>query len=451
MKRSARRGAKAPLFLLALFLILSVVAFAEDSLRETPVVKAVKRAAPAVVNISTEKLVEPQFGAPFHDPFFERFFKDFFPELGPQKRQSLGSGVIIDSKGYILTNAHVILRGSTITVGLYDGRNFEAELVGSDPDLDLAVLKVDADEKLPVIPIGTSRDLMVGEPVIAIGNPYGFSHTVTSGVISALNRTIRVGNRTYSGFIQTDTPINPGNSGGALLNIYGELIGVNTAIYSRTGGYQGIGFAIPVDRAMKIVASLLKYGRFKRGYFGFSVQPLDPQLALALGLDTSQGMIVNWLDPDGPAGAAGLKRGDVIVSVNSSACSSPEDFNSLMGQQLVGEKVELGLVRSGLKVKVEIKSVEFDSKIARKLAWRKMGVELAKAGEGLRITKIRARGPAAEAGLRVGDGLIAINEQPMSSMDGFVEAVAKLQYARSAILTIKRKFTVCRFVFSMEQ
>ena len=450
MRHFAGRGAKSSLLFLLFLFLLHTAAWAEDPLRETPVVKAVKRASPAVVNISTEKLVKPESSFPFEDPFFEKFFKDIFPDFGPQKRMSLGSGVIIDEKGYILTNAHVILRGSTITIGLYDGRKFEATLVGSEADLDLAILKIDSKEPLPVIPLGHSDDLMVGEPVIAIGNPYGFTHTVSTGVISALDRTIVVENSLLTGFIQTDTPINPGNSGGALLNIHGELIGINTAIYSHTGGYQGIGFAIPVDRAMKVTNALLKYGKFKRGYFGFSIQPLDPQIALALELDNSQGLIVNWLDPNGPAVKAGLKQGDVITAVDSTPCSMPEEFSSLINQHVVGEKVTLNVIRSGVRLKNDVSSVEFDSKIAAEIAWRKMGIEVGSSSDGLEIEKVRPRGPADEIGLKRQDVIVAINEQTVRSYDSFVEATAKLQYARSAILAVKRGYSVYRFVFPME-
>lgn len=450
MKYSWERGAKGSLlFLLSLFLLV-FSAWAEDSLRETPVVKAVKKASPAVVNISTEKPTKPEFSFPFDDPLFEKFFKDIFPDFGSQKRVSLGSGVIIDQKGYILTNAHVILRGSTITVGLYDGRKFDAKLVGSEPDLDLAILKVDSKDPLPTITLGRSSDLMVGEPVIAIGNPYGFTHTVTTGVISALNRSIRMGETLCTGFIQTDTPINPGNSGGALLNIYGELVGINTAIFSQTGGYQGIGFAIPVDRAMKVTHALLKYGKFKRGYFGFSVQPLDSQIALALELSSEQGMIVNWVDPEGPAVKFGLKQGDIIVAVDSNLCSAFEDFNSLMSQNVAGEKVALDVIRAGVRLKVEVGSVEVDLKIANDLAWRKMGIQTDSTNEGLAIEKIRPRGPAEEIGLRRGDVIVAINEWAVQSRASFIEAMAKLQYARSTVLTVKRGFSVYRFVFPME-
>lgn len=449
MKYLLERGAKGSLlFLLSLSLAFS--AWAEDSLRETPVVKAVRRASPAVVNISTEKLTESGLSLPFDDPLFEKFFRDIFPDFGPQKRVSLGSGVIIDSRGYILTNAHVILRGSTITVGLYDGRKLDAKLIGSEPDLDLAVLKVESKDPLPTIPLGRSSDLMVGEPVIAIGNPYGFTHTVTTGVISALNRSIRIGDNLCTGFIQTDTPINPGNSGGALLNIYGELIGINTAIYSQTGGYQGIGFAIPVDRAMKVTQALLKYGKFRRGYFGFSIQPLDPQIALALGLTSEQGIIVKWVDPKGPAAKSGLRQGDIIIAVDSLACGTFEDFNSLMSQHVVGEKVALDIIRANVKLKLEVSSVEVNSEIADELAWYKMGIQVNATSEGLIIEKIRARGPAEEIGLRRGDVIVAINEIPVRSEANFIEAMAKLQYAQSAILTVRRNISVYRFVFPME-
>ncbi|MFQ6672043.1 MAG: S1C family serine protease, partial [Candidatus Tectimicrobiota bacterium] len=235
---------------------------ATDELRRTPVVKAVERVGPAVVNISTEEIVPS--GGPFirfREPFFEEFFQQFY-ELFPQrdvKRQSLGSGVIINPDGYILTNAHVISRATRIRATLIDNRDFEATLVGADTKTDLAVIKIDADDPLPVAPTGSSRNLLIGEPIIAIGNPFGLSHSVTTGVISALHRNIRGrSGRIYADFIQIDASINPGNSGGPLVNIHGEVIGINSAIYQRA---EGIGFAIPIDKTKRIVDDLIAYGQ----------------------------------------------------------------------------------------------------------------------------------------------------------------------------------------------
>ena len=250
--------------------------------RENAVVKAVRKVSPVVVNISSEsevrKRVNPFSGFAM-DPHFESFFRDFFDHGFERqyKRTSLGSGVIIDGKrGFILTNEHVILKTGTITVVLKDGREFDAQIVGTDPDSDLAVLRISSKEPLPDIEMGDSDDLMIGETVFAIGNPFGFSNTVTTGVISAINRSIRTDDVVYHDFIQTDASINPGNSGGPLLNINGNLVGINTAIYAKA---QGIGFAIPINKAKRIVSDLIRYGEVIPAWIGITVQDLDADLA----------------------------------------------------------------------------------------------------------------------------------------------------------------------------
>ena len=266
-----------------------------ENLRESAVVKAVKKVSPAVVNISSQsevhKRVNPFYGLGL-DPNFESFFKDFFDPGYEQKykRTSLGSGVIIDGKrGFILTNKHVIIKSSTITVTLKDGREFKANIIGADPDSDLAVLRISPKGVLPNIKMGDSGNLLIGETVIAIGNPFGFSNTVTTGVISAVNRSVNVDNTFYRDFIQTDASINPGNSGGPLLNIYGELIGINTAIYAKA---QGIGFAIPIDKAKRVVSDLIKYGEVVPAWIGITVQNLDADLAKYLKAAGAKGVLV---------------------------------------------------------------------------------------------------------------------------------------------------------------
>ena len=263
--------------------------------RENAVVHAVKKVSPAVVNISSEYKVHKRT-SPFSgfgmDPFFESFFKDFF-EPGFErryKRSSLGSGVIIDgNRGFILTNTHVIAKTGTITVVLKDEREFEAQIVGADPDSDLALLRIASKDPLPAIEMGESNELMIGETVIAIGNPFGFSNTVTTGVISALNRSVRTEKQVFQNFIQTDASINPGNSGGPLLNINGELIGINTAIYAKA---QGIGFAIPIDKAKRIVSDLIRYGEVIQAWIGVTVQNIDKRLATYLNVPDGKGVLI---------------------------------------------------------------------------------------------------------------------------------------------------------------
>jgi len=304
---SCGRLAAALIFVLALSAALAVHTTAADSLRETPVVKAVRKASPAVVNISSayEARSRPNPFSGFGNPFFDEFFKDFFDPRFQRRQQqtSLGSGVIIDgSRGLILTNAHVVQRASTIKVVLQDEREFEARLIGADPDSDLAVLKIDSKEALPAIPMGDSDDLMIGETVIAIGNPFGFSHTVTTGVISALNRSVRSEDRVLQDFIQIDASINPGNSGGPLLNITGELIGINTAIYAKA---QGIGFAIPIRKARRIVADLVQFGEVKQAWIGVLAQDIDERMAQYLNTPGRRGALVKAVEPDSPARSAG--------------------------------------------------------------------------------------------------------------------------------------------------
>jgi S1-C subfamily serine protease len=275
--------------------------------RETPVVKAVRAVSPAVVNVSSQIAAQlhdsPFSGMPGSD--FGWFFRDFFDRGWPRRQPatSLGSGVIIDGRrGFILTNAHVVAQSGQIMVTLMDERRFEAQLVGSDPDSDLAVLRIPANNPLPSVAMGSCKDLMIGETVIAIGNPFGFSHTVTTGVISAVNRSFRADDREYHDFLQIDASINPGNSGGPLLNINGELIGINTAIYAKA---QGIGFAIPIDRAKRIVDDLIRFGEVIQAWIGLRVQPIDERLAAYLKLEKPEGILVRTVEAGSPADKAG--------------------------------------------------------------------------------------------------------------------------------------------------
>src|SRR3990170_1758434 len=288
--------------------------------------KAVK---PAVVNISTTRLIKGEEGGAqtnpfFEDPFFRRFFGDeFYRQFeAPRQRkeESLGSGVIIDC-GYIVTNNHVIAKADEIKVVLSDKREFKGKLVGTDPKSDLAVIKIAA-SNLPTIPWGDSTRLEVGEYVLAVGNPFGLNQTITMGIVSAVGRA-NVGIADYEDFIQTDAAINPGNSGGALINVHGELIGVNTAIFSRSGGYMGIGFAVPANMARTVMQSLIKGGKVIRGWLGVSIQQVTPELAKQFGLKEARGALVSEVIAESPAVAAGLKDGDVITAFDGKPVESP--------------------------------------------------------------------------------------------------------------------------------
>lgn len=306
---------------------------------------AVAIAAPAVVNIHSRKTVI-QSSPLFDDPFFRRFFGDQFG-LGPQKREetSLGSGVIVSNQGYILTNNHVIEGADEIRVGLRDGRNTEATVVGRDAEADLAVLKVKL-EHLPMITLGDSDSLRVGDVVMAIGNPFGVGQTVTLGIISATGRS-ELGISTFENFIQTDAAINPGNSGGALITARGELIGINTAIFSRTGGSQGIGFAIPMSLAKNSMAQIVEKGYVSRGWLGVEIQELTPQLAESFGIKGEKGIIVAGVLRGGPADKAGLEPGDIITKLNGNTIESAHAALNTIAQTAPGDSLDIVALRNG--------------------------------------------------------------------------------------------------------
>jgi len=301
-------GLRVALVTLALWIWASPALASDPFLRENTTVRVAKEVGPSVVNITTERVVASRNPFPHGaNPFFDSFFRDFFEPRLPETIQSLGSGVLIDAGRHILTNEHVVGRASRIRVSLADGTEFDATLIGADPNNDIAVLKVDTNERLPWLEPGRSNDLMVGESVIAIGNPFGLSNTVTTGVISALNRSIRTEDRVYHGFLQTDASINPGNSGGPLVNSEGELIAINTAVYG--GGAQGIGFAIPIDTAKRVVDELIAHGEVTPTWLGLDFQDLDPGLALAMALPQDlRGALVNRVRADSPAQRGDLRR-----------------------------------------------------------------------------------------------------------------------------------------------
>ncbi|MBI5063392.1 MAG: trypsin-like peptidase domain-containing protein, partial [Desulfatitalea sp.] len=351
--------------------VLLVAASAQAFDRETPVVQAVRKVGPAVVNISSEVEVHNQqnpFGA---NPLFDNFFKDFF-DPGPQKRVSLGSGVIIDGKrGFILTNAHVLERTATVSVTLQDERQFEACIVGADADSDLAVLQIKSDNSLPSVQMGNSDDIMIGETIIAIGNPFGFSHTVTTGVISAVDRSINSDDRVYRQFIQTDASINPGNSGGPLLNINGELIGINTAIYAKA---QGIGFAIPINKAKRTIADLIQYGHVIQAWIGVVVQDIDARLANYLERQETQGVIVTQVEENSPAAKAGLRDGDLILSLGRTKINSFDDYRAAERSISAGDAIQISFWRDGRGQRTDILTTAYPEARAPQLAWRRLGV-----------------------------------------------------------------------------
>jgi Do/DeqQ family serine protease len=325
---------------------------------------AVEKASSAVVNINTAKVVTVQPSPLFNDPVFRQFFGGADSLITPRQHveTSLGSGVIMSSQGFILTNHHVIQNADAIQVSLQDGRTTRAKVVGSDPDTDIAVLKIDLD-KLPVITLGQSDDLRVGDVVLAIGNPFGVGQTVTMGIVSATGRN-KLGINTFENFIQTDAAINPGNSGGALIDAEGNLVGINTAIYSRSGGYQGIGFAIPTSLAKIIMEEILQHGRPVRGWLGVEAQAITPQIARALELNNTRGVVVIGLVRGGPAHRAGMLPGDVIIAIEGKKISEAREALLAISGHKPGSRVKLEVLRKGQLLMLEATAIERPARAA---------------------------------------------------------------------------------------
>jgi len=431
--------AKAAALLIAALALPAVAAARgaeSDPERRSLVVQAVEKASPAVVNVSTEQVVE-RHASPFpfpQDPFFEEFFRDFVdPRPRRFKTTSLGSGVIVAADGTIMTNVHVIERASRVRVTLNDQREFDATLVGADADADIAVLRVKAGGDLPHIPFGTSADLMIGETVIAIGNPFGLSHTVTTGVVSAVGRSLRDEERTYTDFIQTDASINPGNSGGPLLDIKGELIGINTAIYGKA---QGIGFAIPVDRAQRVMKDLVSYGEVRHAWVGLVVQNLTPDLAQHFGV--RRGVVVAQVEPKSPAEAAGIARGDAVTKVDGREVASREEFEQRIEDHAEGDRLTLTLRREGRDEDVRLAAATFPTARADELAWQLLGLQAAGAEDGLVVSRVRPGSPAARIGVQRGDRLLGLGGTPLRSVAELRRKMIELRSARSVLLSVGR-------------
>ena len=326
-------------------------------------VNVVKKAKPAVVHIKVEKSSKAgPYGDQsaeemFNHPFFEQFFGPQFRQRQPRQQEfrqrGQGSGFIISEKGHILTNNHVVEGADVVKVVLSDNREFVASVVGTDPQTDVALLKIDDSAKLPVLPLGDSSNLEVGEWVIAIGNPFGLSQTVTVGVVSATGRS-SVGINEYENFIQTDAAINPGNSGGPLLNGRGEVVGINTALFSRTGGYMGIGFAIPINMAKSIENQLQASGKVVRGWLGVVIQNVDKNLAESFGLKKAEGILVSEVQKDSPAAGAGLQRDDIILRLNDSPVSDVSDLRNSVALLAPGSKATLDIIRDGREKKIQV-------------------------------------------------------------------------------------------------
>jgi serine protease Do len=417
-----------------------------------------KMVKPAVVNIRTEKVVKGRdrlsryYSGPNmpRDFFGEDFFNRFFGE-GPEreyKERSLGSGFVISKDGYILTNNHVVEGADKIKVRLSDDKEFDGSVIGKDPKTDLALIKVEADLELPTLELGDSDSLEVGEWVMAIGNPFGLEHTVTVGVVSAKGRVIGAG--PYDDFIQTDASINPGNSGGPLVNIKGEVIGINTAIIAQG---QGIGFAIPVKMAQEIVPQLKDKGRVVRGWLGVLVQKVTSELAESFGLPEGKGALVAKVEEESPAAKGGIEEGDIIITFDGQEIKEMDELPRIVAITPVGEKVKVVIFRDGkektLKVKVgempEEKTEAFEKEKEQDLGMtvQELTPELANRlglvdDEGVIVRSVEPGGPAEEAGIKRGDVIRELNRKPISDMDGFAKAIEKAKKDDNILLFVKR-------------
>jgi S1-C subfamily serine protease len=414
------------------------------------VVVAVEKARAAVVNVSAEELVRirvPSRQGSGDDVFgfFER----------PRFRQgyavtSLGSGVIVSPEGYVLTNNHVVERGARFRVGLVDGRELTAKLIGTDPSSDLAVLKLETRERLPAVPIGRSEELLIGETVIAIGNPFGLANTVTTGVVSAVHRNFKAGDRTLFDFVQTDASINPGNSGGPLLDIEGRLIGINTAILGDRSA--GIGFAIPIDRARRIASDLIEHGEVREGYLGASVADLPAREGALPG--SSGGVQITGVDPGSPAEKAGVRRGDLVEAIDGVVLEGAEEFRFRLRDLPIGGSARIELKRGGQRLTVPVPAVELTPQRVEQLVQRRVGLALEEAratgGPVLAVRSVTKGTPAAKVGLVKGDLVREVNGLEVATLDQFRRAAAGARRTGQLVLLVQRGYAAERIAFDLD-
>ncbi|HEX7704882.1 MAG TPA: trypsin-like peptidase domain-containing protein [Thermoanaerobaculia bacterium] len=410
--------------------------------RRTPVVVVAHNVLPSVVNIQTEATIRRRTSDPFFDPF------GFF---GGRERsytsQSLGSGFVWSADGIIVTNNHVVEGASRITVNFQDGTQLPAKLLGVDPDSDLAVLRVEAKD-LPAATLGTSSDLMIGETVVAVGNPFGLSGTVTTGVVSALGRSVpsESKNRTYTDFIQTDASINPGNSGGPLLNIEGRVIGINVAVYAQA---QGIGFAIPVDRARKVIQDLLDYGEVHASWLGAVTATLTPEEARRLGHRSQRGALVVRVFSDSPAERAGLRPGDVITSVAGKPVDSREAFSTFTSTMASGQAVAIAIERSGAARTVQLTPIDPPGGLGLRILEDVAGLRVADERRSVVIDRVLSGTRAAEVGLAAGDLIVGVNGTEVTSTKDLNTAVMRGAERSSIVLSVARGRYVYNLTFPM--
>ena len=407
---------------------------------------------PAVVNIASTRIEKTraysfQFKNPFgeEDPFDE-FFKHFFPpEYGTRKTQSLGSGIIIDKRGYVLTNYHVVERGTDIQVTIGDGRDkktYPGKVVGSDPRTDLAVIKIEGkkEEEFPTVPLGDSDKIKVGEWAIAIGSPFGLEHTVTVGVISAKRQNVSIQNNNYEDLIQTDASINPGNSGGPLVNIEGEVIGMNTAIFTPSGGFIGVGFAIPINKAKEILTDLIEHGKVVRGWLGVRIQDITDELAKSFNLKNKEGTLVSEAISAGPAEKAGIKRGDVIIQFDGKPVKNSSELRSVVGRTSPDKKVPVKIIRDGKEKTVEVvlgKAPEGEEEVVKdESANESIGLTVKNSKDGVVVSKIEPGSIAQNTGIQEGDLIKEVNNKEVKDVSEFEKTMKESK--ETVLFLIKR-------------
>ena len=426
----------------------------------------------AVVHIKVEKIVRGSDGRSFNNPmdlYNDEFFRRFFPELNPPKnnqqreqpnrefrQRGMGSGSVIDSEGYILTNHHVVGLADRIIVVMYDGEEKDAKIVGTDPESDIAVIKIEGDE-LPVLPMGDSETILVGEDVIAVGNPFGLIQTVTYGIVSAKVRS-NVGINEYENFIQTDAAINPGNSGGPLVNLRGEIVGVNSAIFSQSGGYQGIGFAVPINMASKIMKDLIDKGSVSRGWLGVGIQDVSQDLAKAFKLKNTKGCLITAVMENTPAQRGGMLKGDVVVRINDKLIQNSNHLRNEIANAGAFTEIDLELIREGKSFKIQLKLDERPQKVGRvkmepkmnpaleQLEFMGMTVEALtkdkaeklgiRPGIGVFISKIESGSPAEKSGLRTGMIIQEVERKAVKNFEIFKEIVNEMNKSKGILLLV---------------
>lgn len=450
------KSARPFLFPLVFAAALSAFAAGAGAQDSGSISSMVKRLSPSVVNISTTNVtrIEP-FGSPYQDEYFRKFFDRFFSEQFPGRefrKKGLGSGFLLSADGYILTNNHVVRKAEEIEVILQSGDRYSAGIVGKDPKTDLALLKIEAEKPLPAARMGDSSALEIGDRVLAIGNPFGLGHTVTAGIVSAKGRALGIGQ--YDNFIQTDAAINPGNSGGPLFNFDGEVVGVNTAVIARG---QGLGFAIPINMAAVVVEQLKTHGRVVRAWLGVMIQDVTPEISEALGIDRREGGLISEVKEGSPADAAGVRRGDVVVSVNGEKIADAAALARKLALLEPGVPTEFVVLRDGREKTYRIKLVEHPDNQksgeaeARRDVERGLGIEVSditqtirnrlgiKRSEGVVVVSVAPGSAASEKGVRAGDLVLEINGNSVRGLSDYKRILAESGERKTLLFLVERK------------